>query len=134
MERKTCCAAAVTMAVAVAGCGGSGTLSRTELAKRGTAICRQEITTTQAVMRGSRSFKLAVARALPVVGKSIQQLAALKPPAELKATYATFVALERAGLSRIQQGLAGRHLAPLSHATASAEAQHKAQLGLSSCP
>jgi len=133
MERKTCCAAVVTAAVAFAGCGGSGPLSRADLAKKGEAICKQQIARFYAIARRAGSLKAGLSTALPMIVRSVDQLAALKPPTELRAEYARFISLEHARLLRIQRALAGRPLPQPTTPQGHAEDRVRDELGLPSC-
>jgi hypothetical protein len=133
MHRKAL-GAAVALALAVAGCGSSGPLSRADLAKRGTAICDRGNVAARAVMaRHVRSFRAGVEEALPLIEKSIQELDALDVSSDLRPKLATFTRFARKELKRIRDALGGHHDRYLPPPERRVHLALRTELGLRAC-
>ena len=90
------------MVVALAGCGSSsgGRLSKAQFAKNADAICttyRHKVANAFAGTNSANSDELAAAigKAIPLIRRGNDELAALKPPKELAGTYHRWVAKAR---------------------------------------
>jgi hypothetical protein len=96
MKRKMVGALVVALALGLAACGGSGSkpLTAAQLRTQASAVCRDvarrmqtlEASATQTTMRAS------LARAAAVMSDGVTRLQVLKPPSQLAARYARFVA------------------------------------------
>ena len=107
MDRNVVGTVVVVLALSIAGCGGSGSLSRADLAKQASAICKQRTTNVALLFKqhsgDSRAFMTA---AIPVATKSLGDLRALKPPTELQSTFNSFLAAQREEIDAVQHTLA----------------------------
>src|SRR3569832_709981 len=109
MDRKVLGAAVAALVLAMAGCGSSATLSRADFTKQANAICtKRRAAIAKAQSQHRNDFKGTVKQVLPQYSKSVDQLAGLKAPAEVKPRLAQLVAIERAQLRRIEAAIAGR--------------------------
>jgi hypothetical protein len=82
-------ALALVAVLAVAGCGGSSRLSRSEFVKRANAVCTEyeaKVTRAMAGINPGDQTQLASAidKALPVIREGNDKLRALKPPEDLQ--------------------------------------------------
>ena len=139
MDRKGVGAAVAVLALGIASCGGSAALSRAELTKRANAICKHrtaKINAAQVRRKGSTTAFMAAA--LPIASKSLDELAALKPPASLKSKYDQFMTGERSQIGTVRRALAalraGRRPGPgESVGDLHRQAQVTRDLGLEAC-
>jgi len=101
MDRKLI--AAIAVICAIAGCGGSGRLSRADFVARANAVCRQRVATISSMQkRYARDFRGFVAAAAPIASRSVDDLRAIKPPSSLQGAYDRFLAGEQAQVSHIR--------------------------------
>lgn len=111
MHRQMVVATIATFAFGLgsAGCGGaSGPLTAAELSRQATAICKQRNASIAALRtRYHRDVKAMAPAALPIEDKSIKELAKLPPPANARASYGRFVAIERTYLRILKAQVAG---------------------------
>ena len=88
-------AALLAVCVAVAGCGGSSTLSRAELVKKANAICAQSESQAAKLQAPTSSDAKSQAaywdKAVPVVSNASSQLSALKPDSSTSADWNAFI-------------------------------------------
>lgn len=100
MNRKLVGICAAALAIGWAGCGGDGSgsepLTRAEFTRRAAAICEQrDAALAVAVQRSGGDIDKAVDLALPAFRTSVNQLAAIAPPAELQSAYDEIMRIER---------------------------------------
>jgi hypothetical protein len=135
MDRKVLGAVVAALALALASCGGSDTLSRADFVKQANAICKRRTVMIAATQQHHRNdVRGAIEEALPVFAKTIDGLASLHAPAESKASISKIIAIERAQLGRIRAIAAGHRPSsaeslPVLHE----QSNLKRQLGLESC-
>lgn len=133
MERRTWCTGVVTVAIGVAGCGGSGPLSRKDFVKRGNDICKREIASIRAAGSGAKTFAELVKRGTPIMASAVRQLGTLRPPAELKTKYARLLTIERARLQQAREAVARGSARPIPTSVLHEEAHLGQELGLTRC-
>jgi hypothetical protein len=136
MDSKLLGAVTAGLALALASCGGSGTLSRADFVKQASVICKRRSALVASAQRTHRGDFRAVARAaMPGFKRSLDELAALRAPADAKARLAEIVSIEHRQLAQIEAALAGRRVAadPNSAATNDRQATLKQSLGLRAC-
>jgi hypothetical protein len=135
MDCKLLGAVAAALVLVFAGCGSSKPLSRADYVKQANAICarrRAMIAATQ--KRHGHDFKGAIKEALPGYTKSVDQLAGLKGPADVRAKMAQIVTIERAQISRVKAALDGRRASNTEDGRATQRGTAlKQQLGLTAC-
>lgn len=96
MERKLVATGTAALALAIAGCGSSGPMTRAEFTKQASAICthrRTQLAAAAAAHHGSTAA--IVAAAYPSLQEAVKRLEGLRPPASLKADFESVMAFER---------------------------------------
>jgi hypothetical protein len=108
MQWKVVGTVVVVLALGGAGCGGSGgSAPKADFAKQVTTICKQRsLSVVALVKRNPGNARGFMTEALPVAAKSLDDLNALKPPAEKQATYARFLVTQRQQIDAVKSALA----------------------------
>jgi hypothetical protein len=140
-QRAAC--AAVALSLCLAGCGGSKTLSRSELVTRANTACRHanaQVSALAPVSPGLPGVADYAHRLQPIAGRLVSQLNALDAPDSVRAPFRRYVAAMRAGVAKLPAlGAAARRgdaqdVERLSAAIGSRPTDRLAtQLGLSAC-
>jgi len=135
---------AVAVAVALAGCGGSSTLTHSQLVSQANAVCRTKNAQVSALGRPTTLAGLqhALALGIPIAEQAETRLRALKPPSSDAAAFRQTLALDAQALAVDRQaeqaagaGNAARFRQLLQQATSiSDQARSRASaLGLTDC-
>ena len=95
----SCCLAAAVAAALASGCGGSSTLSKSELAKKADAICREGRVSYARELGPNPNFPAAIAvfdAGILRINKPLdRRIADLKPPKSEAATWKAYLATRR---------------------------------------
>lgn len=95
------------LALGIASCGGSGSLSRADLVKQARAICTERRTGIEALRRRyPRDLARLIVAAVPLMERGTSKLADLNPPKEMEAEYHRFVTDQRAEIAEIRRAIA----------------------------
>jgi len=96
MERKLVATGTAALALALAGCGSSGPMTRADFTRQANAICTHRKAQLAAVeARHQGNLGAISAAASPVLQDAVDKLEGLRPPARLKSEFESVMAFER---------------------------------------
>ena len=97
--------ATLGLALLVGGCGGGMPLSKSELDAKANAICAAYTKKLDAVPapRSINDVSAYVVLVKPILERGVDELASLKPPAELRATYGRWMSTQREAITRTDE-------------------------------
>ena len=95
----------VTLAVAVAACGGGSRLSTPQFDAKANAICKKYNAKINAVPapKSLNDVPAYVGEVKPFVERGVDEIASLNPPRELQDTYDRWLRTQRAALGEVDQ-------------------------------
>jgi hypothetical protein len=95
----------MTLAVAVAGCGGGSALSKSQFDAKANAICGKYTGKINAVRRPTsiNDVPAYVGEVKPFLERGVDELANLQPPHDLQGTYDRWLSTQREALTQVDQ-------------------------------
>lgn len=141
MDRKLVAAGVAVLGLAFGSCGSSSEpMTRAEFVRASNAICVQRKAAVAKAVAAAPAVKTRadlrrmISQTLPQLEAAVERLDALRPPSELKRTYAEIMAVERRLLAQAKAGAHdGRLVGQEDGSSLHRHERLRVQLGMTAC-